>query len=54
MARRPRTSTAVQLFLLASVAFVAVLVVAWVRMPDVQRGVRTVATDVAGRLGLGE
>lgn len=41
-----------QLLLLASVAFVAVLVVAWLRMPDLQRGVRTVATDVAGRLGL--
>ena len=44
--RRPRQSRAVELMLIASVGFVAVLVVAWMRMPDVQRG--------AKRLGYGD
>jgi len=55
VARRPartRTSKAVELGLWLSLAWVAVLVAAWVRMPDVQRGVRTLVDDVAVRFGL--
>lgn len=54
MAARTRQSTLVELLLIASVGFVAVLVVAWMRMPDVERGVRTVASDLALRLGFEE
>ncbi len=52
--RKRRSSRAVELGLWLSVAFVAVLVLAWVRMPDVQRGVRTLVDDVAARFGVHE
>jgi len=51
--KRPPQSAWVELMLLVSVGFVAVLVLAWIRMPELQRGVRTVAVDVSQRLGVG-
>lgn len=50
-AARPRQSRLVELGLWFSLAFVAVLVAAWVRMPDVERGVRTLVDDLAARWG---
>lgn len=53
-ASRTRTSLAVELFLWGSVAFVAVLAVAWLRLPDLERGIGTLVDDVAAELGLQE
>lgn len=54
MAKRTRTSVAVELGLWVTVAFVGVLVYAWVKMPDLQRGVKTVVDDIAAELGFQE
>ncbi|NOY25267.1 MAG: hypothetical protein GXP62_05285 [Oligoflexia bacterium] len=55
MARsRGQSSATVELLLIASVALVAVLVLGWLRMPDVERGVKTLTVDVAQRLGIAE
>lgn len=51
---RGQPSALVELVLIASVAFVAVLVLGWLRMPDVERGVKTLTVDVAKRLGISE
>ncbi len=51
MAPRLKTSKAVQLMVIFSVAFTAVLVLGWVRMPELQRGVRSVATEIGERVG---
>lgn len=37
--------------LIFSFAFTAVLIVGWIRMPELQRGVRSVATEVGRRVG---
>ena len=46
-----RTATIVELSLWLSLAFVAVLVAAWLRLPDVERGVMTLVDDIAERAG---
>ena len=41
----------VELSLWASLAFLAVLIAAWLRLPDVERGVKTLVDDIAERAG---
>jgi hypothetical protein len=51
MAQPPRSSRIVDVLLVLTVAFVAVVVSAYVYMPDFQRGLSTVVSRAAPALG---
>ncbi|MCB9779036.1 MAG: hypothetical protein H6742_10765 [Alphaproteobacteria bacterium] len=48
---QPRRSRWVELLAIASIGFVAVLVAALWKLPDVERGVRTLVGDLAQEMG---
>ena len=51
MAPTLRTHRFTELLLIFSVGFLAVLILGWVRMPELQRGVRSVVTEIGERVG---